>query len=170
MTAPMDLMRSSANDDWETPRWLFGSLDAVFHFTLDVAASHDNAKCETYYTTLSDGLAQDWGDNVCWMNPPYGREIGKWIRKAWESSQAGATVVCLVPARTDTAWWHEYVERAAEKQFLRGRVRFERGGTPIGDRTKGGATSPFPSAIVVFRSSLRYAELMPVGSAPRSEP
>jgi phage N-6-adenine-methyltransferase len=120
---------------------LFAELDARYGFTLDVCATAENAKCAHYFTRADDGLAQPW-TGVCWMNPPYGREIGAWARKAWEAAQAGATIVCLVPARVDTGWWHEYASKG-EVTFLRGRVRF-------GDAKTG---APFPSALVVFRDA-----------------
>lgn len=130
---------TSSTDDWATPQDLFDRLNAQHGFTLDVCANAANAKCSRYFTVEQDGLAQDW-TGTCWMNPPYGREIAKWIRKAYESSKAGATVVCLVPARTCSAWWHDYAAKG-EVTFLRGRVKF------------GGAkwNAPFPSAVIVFR-------------------
>ncbi len=132
---------SSETDEWPTPGNLFAELDAEFRFTLDVCASADNAKCERYFDRRMNGLTQTW-TGMCWMNPPYGRTIGLWIRKAHESSMEGATVVCLIPARTDTEWWHKYVVKADEVRFVRGRLRF-------GNATSG---APFPSAIVVFRA------------------
>lgn len=131
---------SSERMDWATPPALFAALDAEFGFTLDAAALPHNAKCARYFTPADDALAQDWGAGVVWLNPPYGRQIAAFMRKAYEASLAGATVVCLVPARTDTAWWHDVAARG-EVRFLRGRVRFE--GAAHG--------APFPSAIVVFR-------------------
>ena len=95
---------SSRRNNWETPRDLFDKLNEEFNFELDVCATSENAKCKKYYSPEEDGLKEEW-KGLCWMNPPYGREIGKWIKKAYESALAGATVVCLVPARTDTAWW-----------------------------------------------------------------
>lgn len=132
---------SSRTDLWATPQSLFDELNAEFRFSCDVCATVDNAKCPVFYTSECDGLAQEWR-GVCWMNPPYGRHIGRWVRKAYESSLCGATVVCLIPARTDTNWWHEYVAKADETRFVRGRLRF-------GDAT---ASAPFPSAIVIFRA------------------
>ena len=129
---------SSNTCEWETPQLFFDALNAVHHFDVDVCATANNAKCERYYTKEQDGLSQQW-KGVCWMNPPYGREIGKWMRKAYESSLYGATVVCLVPARTDTAWWHDYAMKG-EVEFVRGRLKF--GGSK--------ANAPFPSAIVTF--------------------
>lgn len=97
----MSVHFSSATDLWATPQDFFDRLDARFGFEMDVCASPDNAKCARYFTKADDGLTQRWS-GICWMNPPYGRQIGHWMRKAYESSLAGATVVCLVPARTDT--------------------------------------------------------------------
>lgn len=129
----------SDTEVWSTPESTFASLDREFHFTTDVCAIQENAKCPIFFSPEEDGLAQAWS-GICWMNPPYGRTIGLWMRKAYQSSQEGATVVCLVPARTDTRWWHDYATKAQEIRFLKGRLRF------------GNATSsaPFPSAIVVF--------------------
>jgi site-specific DNA-methyltransferase (adenine-specific) len=137
----------SRSGEWETPQSVFDQYDREFGFTLDVCATVFNAKCASYFSPSEDGLSQDWGANVCWMNPPYGREIANWMRKAHEAAQHGATVVCLVPARTDTKWWHDYAERAAERRFLKGRLRFRLHGVPIGSKE---ANCPFPSAIVVF--------------------
>lgn len=133
-----DVMFSSKSCEWETPIELFERLDARYHFTLDVCATSKNAKCKRYFTREDDGLSQEWS-GVCWMNPPYGRGIGQWVRKAYEASLLGNTVVCLLPARTDTAWWHDYCMKG-EITFIRGRLRF------------GGCSNsaPFPSAIVVF--------------------
>lgn len=127
--------------DWATPWDVFDKYDGEFHFTLDVCADFSNAKVERFFHRDENGLTKDWGTHVCWMNPPYGREIGKWMQKAHDASLKGATVVCLVPSRTDTRWWHEYAMKADERRFLRGRVKF------VG----GKASAPFPSAIVVFR-------------------
>ena len=127
--------------EWSTPQYLFDALDAEFRFNLDVCATHDNTKCEKYYTKEEDGLARDWSGFRCWMNPPYGREIGKWIKKASESvKHGGGVVVCLVPARTDTAYWHQYAMQATEIRLISKRVKF-------GDSNQG---APFPSAILIF--------------------
>ena len=131
---------SSATDEWETPKDLFDKLDAEFHFTLDPAATPENAKCERFYTKADNGLQKSWG-GVVWLNPPYGRTIGLWVRKAWESSLEGATVVMLIPAQTDTKWFHDYVYGKAEIRFIKGRVKF--------GNSKNGA--PFPSMVVIFR-------------------
>jgi len=135
----MNVHFSSKTDMWATPQDTFDALAAEFGpFDLDVCATPENAKCPRYYTREDDGLAQPWTGR-CWMNPPYGRTIGQWMKKAYEESQRGALVVCLVPARTDTAWWHDYAMKG-QIRFLRGRLKF------------GGAanSAPFPSAVVVF--------------------
>ena len=138
----MNVHFSSKKMDWATPWELFRVWD-ISHgpFTLDVCATPKNAKCGVYYTPEMNSLTKRWS-GVCWMNPPYGREIGRWIAKAVGEVQKGHAdrVVCLLPARTDTAWWHELVMPYGFAHFLRGRVRFE------------GAehAAPFPSAIVVF--------------------
>lgn len=136
-------MPKSETVEWGTPQDLFDSLDAEFHFTLDAAASDLNFKVSNYLTADDDSLNCDWDGHTVWLNPPYGRVLNLWIRKAWEESQKGATVVCLVPARTDTAWWHDYAMRG-EIRFIRGRVKYV--------RSDGFSDSaPFGSAIVVFR-------------------
>jgi len=135
-------MRSSATPEWETPQDFFDKIDEEFRFTLDVCATPNNAKCWSYYTKTADGLAQPWTGR-CWCNPPYGRTIGLWVRKAVEESRRGATVVMLVPARTDTAWWHDYAMQATEIRYVRGRLRFS-----------GQGPAPFPSAVLVFRGDI----------------
>jgi phage N-6-adenine-methyltransferase len=138
-------MMSSERSDWETPPEVFDPLHAEFGFTLDVCATAETAKCIAYFGPAEDGLKQPWLSRVCWMNPPYGREIGKWVQKAYEESKKGATVVCLLPARTDTRWWHTYCTDA-EVRFIRGRVKFIRDGVQT-------AGTPFPSAVVIFRGN-----------------
>lgn len=132
---------SSQRHDWETPDELFGLLDAEFHFTLDVCATKRNRKCKRYFNRHDNGLTKRW-TGTCYMNPPYGREIGDWLAKAVAEStrDRGATVVCLVPARTDTKWWWDSCLQAHEIRFLKGRLRFK--GAPQG--------ATFPSAIVIF--------------------
>jgi phage N-6-adenine-methyltransferase len=136
----------STTDLWSTPQDLFDRLDAEFHFTIDVCALPDNAKCAAYFSPIDDGLRQPW-TGVCWCNPPYGAVIGQWVRKAYEAAQSGALVVCLLPARCDTRWWHEYVIPAAEIRFLKGRLKF--GGTRH--------SAPFPSAVVIFPKKETFA-------------
>lgn len=124
--------------EWETPQTFFDEFNKQFHFTLDVCATSSNAKCEKYFTKKENGLMQTWS-GVCWMNPPYGPEIVDWMKKAYESSLRGTTVVCLVPSRTDTEWWHDYAMKG-KIVFIRGRLRFNNKGS-----------APFPSAVVIFR-------------------
>lgn len=140
MPTRLDVHFSSQNNDWSTPDDLFAELNDVFHFDLDACASPENAKCPRYYTKDQDALKQPWRGTV-WMNPPYGREIAAFMRKAYQESLAGATVVCLVPSRTDTDWWHRYAKRG-QVTYLRGRLKF-------GDAD---TSAPFPSAIVIFWS------------------
>lgn len=135
----MNVHFSSKTDLWATPADFFNRYDAVYGFDLDVCATPENAKCVDYFTKEQDGLKQDWS-GTCWMNPPYGREIKQWMKKAYESSLKGATVVCLVPARTDTAWWHDYAMKGSI-EFIRGRLKF---GNAVN-------SAPFPSAVVVFK-------------------
>lgn len=148
--ATRSTMFSSATDDWATPQEFFDRLNHEFCFTLDACASDGNAKCDAYFTREEDALTCSWlptperaETGTVWMNPPYGRGIGAWVKKAYETSTAGRTVVCLLPARTDTAWWHDYIQNKAEVRFVRGRLKF------------GGAknSAPFPSVVVVFRAS-----------------
>lgn len=141
--APLTIHFSSDKEDWGTPPDLFNALHREFPFATDVCAHADNAKLPNYYDKSIDALKQNW-TGVCWMNPPYGRSIHKWVKKAYESAMAGATVVCLVPARTDTRWWQNYCTRAAEIRFIKGRLKF------TADRGKQEASAPFPSAVVIF--------------------
>ena len=135
----MDVHFSSKTDLWYTPEDFYQKYNSVYNFETDVCATDENAKCEKYFTEETDGLSQKW-EGVCWMNPPYGRAISKWMKKAYESSLEGATVVCLVPARTDTNWWHDYAMKGSI-EFIKGRLKF--GGSKN--------SAPFPSAVVVFK-------------------
>lgn len=135
----MDVHFSSKTDLWYTPEDFYQKYNSVYNFETDVCATDENAKCEKYFTEETDGLSQKW-EGVCWMNPPYGRTISKWMKKAYESSLEGATVVCLVPARTDTGWWHNYAMKG-DIEFIKGRLKF--GGSKN--------SAPFPSAVVVFK-------------------
>ena len=140
MTINQGLMTSNT-DLWSTPRDFFDDYNAIYQFDVDVCATAENALCAKFYSPEDNGLSKEW-HGVCWMNPPYGREIIKWMKKAYESSLHGATVVCLVPARTDTAWWHDYAMKG-NIEFIRGRLKF--------GSSKNSA--PFPSAVVVFQRS-----------------
>jgi phage N-6-adenine-methyltransferase len=138
------LYHRSQRHDWETPPAVFAEYDAEFHFTLDVCATAATAKCARFFSPEDDGLEQDWGREICWMNPPYGTQIGFWMAKAYLSSLAGATVVCLVPSRTDTLWWHAWVQGKGDVRVRKGRITF------VGAPNSAG----FPSVAVIYRPCL----------------
>lgn len=139
--AEFDHKFTSRRQDWETPESVFDPLNKEFEFTLDVCASNENKKCANFYSIQENGLIQEW-KGICWMNPPFGSQ-GKWVKKAYESSRNGATVVCLLPTRTNTEWFHNYCLRG-EIRFIRGRPKF-----------KGAIHGlPQPLMIVVFRPTL----------------
>lgn len=134
---------SSESAEWPTPNEFFVNLDKEFSFTLDPCSTHENSKVEKHYTKEDDGLTKIWENEIVFMNPPYGREIVVWMKKAYESSvNNNSTVVCLVPSRTDTRWWHDYAMKG-EIRFIKGRLKF--GGHKN--------NAPFPSAVVIFRSN-----------------
>ena len=150
---------TSDRDDWETPQELFDKLNDEFHFQLDPCATTLTAKCLNFFTKEEDGLKQNWSKyKSIFMNPPYGSEISKWLKKANETAQTGATVVCLVPARTDTKWWWKYCQDKNEDcdgayaailgvkreiRFIKGRLKFS-----------GKGSAPFPSAIVILEPAI----------------
>jgi phage N-6-adenine-methyltransferase len=140
----MEVHFSSKTDLWSTPQKIFNELNAEFKFTTDVCAVPENAKCDRFFTPEMDGLAQEWS-GVCWMNPPYGRTINQWMKKAYESYLNGAVVVCLIPSRTDTRWWHDYA--------MKGHIRFIKGRLKFGDAKN---CAPFPSAVVIFNHGRIY--------------
>jgi len=125
-------------EEWGTPQYLFDALDREFGFDLDPCATPDNAKCARFFMRDQDGLAQEWS-GVVFMNPPF-RYCGAWVKKAYETARRGHTVVCLLPSRTDTDWWHAYALQG-EIRWIRGRLRYE----------GGRYNAPFPSVIVIFR-------------------
>jgi phage N-6-adenine-methyltransferase len=135
---------SSRSDEWATPNWFYDLIEAELGpIDRDVCGTAKNAKCKVFYTREMDGLKQEWR-GVCWCNPPYS-EVALWLEKAYQSSLAGATVVCLIPARTDTIYWHRFVTKAYEIRFFKGRLKF-------GDAQN---SAPFPSALVVFKPHKR---------------
>lgn len=134
-------MPKSQTVEWATPQDFFDKLNEEFKFTLDPCATKENAKCSTFFTKEQDGLAQEWGGYTVFCNPPYGRQIKDWVKKSSdESKNSAATVVLLVPARTDTKWFHEYVYGKAEVRFIKGRLKF--GGCKD--------SAPFPNMVVIF--------------------
>lgn len=139
--ANLDVMYSSKTDQWATPLDFFQELNTEFKFDLDPCADEENHKCERFFTKEQNGLLQDWGCRV-FCNPPYGKEIGAWVEKAYhEGHKEGTLVVMLIPARTDTKYFHDFILNRAEVRFVRGRLKF--GGAAAG--------APFPSMLVIFR-------------------
>lgn len=134
-------MDTAKTVEWETPQDLFDKLDSEFHFDVDVASTHENAKCDKHYTEQEDGLQKNWGGCNVWCNPPYGREMPKWIEKAYREKDNANVIVMLIPSRTDTKAFHEYIYGKAEIRFIKGRLKFGNGKTP----------APFPSMIVIWR-------------------
>lgn len=132
-------LKTSNSDEWPTPQWLFDLLDLEFGFTLDPCCTEESAKCSKFYTVTENGLLKNWAEETVFMNPPYSH-VSDWMQKAYGSAQDGATVVCLVPSRTDTKWWHKYAMKG-EIRFIRGRLKF-------GNATE---NAPFPSCVIVFR-------------------
>ena len=134
------VLYSSRSEEWATPVDFFSALDDEFGFTLDPCATRQNAKCRRYYTKADNGLVQDWGQRTVFCNPPYGRDIGDWVKKCFLAAKAGATVVLLVHARTDTRYFHNWIDGKAELRFVRGRLKF-------GDSTQ---SAPFPSLVAIY--------------------
>lgn len=132
---------SRKSDEWSTPAHIFQKLDDEFHFDLDPCATDDNHLCEKYFTKEQDGLSQDWGGCSVFCNPPYSN-IKSWVEKAWKEGHKNNTVVVLlIPSRTDTRWFHDYIYHRAEIRFIKGRLKF-------GDAVN---PAPFPSMIAIFR-------------------
>ncbi len=134
------VMFSSEDMTWATPQSFFDSVNEEFKFNTDVCATKSNAKCKHFFSPKEDGLTQKW-EGTCWMNPPYGRELKNWIEKAYLESKLGTTVVALVPARTDTRWFHDYIYGQHEIRFIKGRLKFSNSKT----------SAPFPSMLVIFK-------------------
>ena len=138
-----DLMFSSKDDSWETPPSLFNILDMEFNFTLDPCCTKQTAKCKKFFTKEEDGLIQDWSKDIVFVNPPYGREIGKWVEKSYNEAKKGAKVVMLIPSRTDTNWFHDFIYNKAEIRFLKGRIRFLQNKKELN-------AAPFPTMLIIF--------------------
>lgn len=137
-----EVLFSSKSDEWYTPQDLFNQLDSEFHFNLDPCATPESAKCERYFTKEQNGLTQKWGGSRVFCNPPYS-EISKWVEKAYrETREDNTLVVMLIPARTDTKYFHNYIYQRSEIRFVKGRLSFSSKGT-----------APFPSMIVIFRGA-----------------
>ena len=139
-----ELMFSSKSDMWSTPQKFYDKLNDEFNFTLDPCATKDNAKCDNFFTVDDDGLKQDWSGNIVFCNPPYGRAIKDWVKKSYEESlKNNTTVVMLIPSRTDTIYFHEFIYSKAEIRFIKGRLKF-------GDAKN---SAPFPSIVVIYRNN-----------------
>jgi site-specific DNA-methyltransferase (adenine-specific) len=136
---------SSATNNWATPQIFFEKLNSEFNFTLDPCADEINKKCPKFFTKKENGLIQNWDNEIVFMNPPYGREIGKWIKKASEAKNS--TVVCLLPSRTDTKYFHNFIyqQPKVEIRFIKGRLKFGENKNP----------APFPSMVVIFRNNIK---------------
>lgn len=151
-------MFSSISNEWETPKDLFDNLNDKFNFTLDPCSRSYNHVCQKYYTIEDDGLSKDWYGEVVFCNPPYGREIGKWVKKCYtEWNKTNTTIVMLIPSRTDTRWFHEYIYNIAEVKFIKGRLKFINRMFPSW-REDGNfkiSPAPFPSMVVVFDKNKR---------------
>ena len=139
-----ELMFSSKTDMWATPQEFYDKLNDEFNFTLDPCATEDNKKCDNFFTVDDDGLKQDWSGNIVFCNPPYGRAIKDWVKKSYEESlKTNTTVVMLIPSRTDTIYFHEFIYGKAEIRFIKGRLKF-------GDAKN---SAPFPSIVVIYRNN-----------------
>lgn len=134
-------LMSSNTNEWATPVKFFEELNKEFNFTLDPCATSENAKCKKFYTKKDDGLLKSWDNEIVFMNPPYGKEIIKWVEKAYNENLKGATIVCLLPARTDTRWFHNYIYNKHEIRFIKGRLKFN-------DSKQ---SAPFPSMLVIMK-------------------
>jgi len=140
-----NLMFSSNSNEWATPQDFFDKLNEKHNFTLDPCANKANAKCKKYYTQKDDGLTKDWEGETVFVNPPYGRELKHWVKKAYlESRKNNTTVVLLCPSRTDTQYFHDYMMKASELYFIKGRIKFE-------NNNKTSNSAPFPSVVAVFK-------------------
>ncbi len=153
MRAKHQIHTSSKSSEWETPPSIFKLWDEQYHFTIDVCATPENTLLSRFWTITDNALSKNWKHEICWMNPPYGREIGKFMQKAYQESLMGAVVVCLVPSRTDTRWWHEYAMKG-RIVYIRGRLKFINRTFPSWRSDGNFKVSPcgFPSAIVIFDS------------------
>lgn len=141
-------IKTTSSDEWETPKDLFEKLNNRYHFLADVCASDLNHKCDKYFTKETDGLIQEW-PKVCWCNPPYSN-ITAWVKKAYNEAQKGSIIVMLIPARTDTRWFHDYIYMmyGVEVEFLKGRLKFS------GSKWN----APSPSMIVTFRKNIYFRD------------
>lgn len=132
---------TSDTNEWATPKLFFEELDKEFHFTLDPCATADNTKCNKYFTEKENGLIQDWSGEIVFCNPPYGRKLCDWVEKCYMENKKGTTIVLLIPARTDTTYFHKYIYKQHEIRFIKGRLHFN----------ESKQSAPFPSMVVVMK-------------------
>ena len=152
-------MFSSNSIEWGTPKDFYSSLNDRFQFTLDAAATKENAKCSQFFSIEDDSLTKNWEGNIVFLNPPYGRQIGMWVEKAFVEGQKENTIVVMVlPARVDTKYYHEFCMRAKEVHFVKGRLKFEN------ESLKKGVPAPFPSMVVVFDGAHSKPEFYSIGN------
>ena len=138
------VMFSSKSNEWTTPQEFFDKLNEEFNFNLDPCSTDENHKCDRYFTKKQDGLKQDWGGQRVFVNPPYGTEISKWVEKSYrEGIKDNTLVVMLIPARTDTKYFHDFILHRSEIRFIKGRLKFGEGKN----------SAPFPSMLVIFRGA-----------------
>ena len=138
------LMFSSKSDMWGTPPEFFNKLNKTYKFTLDPCASAENHKCDKYYTLEDDGLSKSWENEVVFVNPPYSK-IKDWVKKSHDEWVLGSEIILLIPARTDTRYFHDYINDNAQVRFIKGRLKFIH---PDGRNSK---SAPFPSILCIFR-------------------
>lgn len=139
-----NVMFSSKSNEWSTPPSFFNEVNKEFNFNLDPCSTDENHKCDKYYTIKDDGLSKDWSGHNVWCNPPYGRNIGKWVEKCYrEGCKDNTLVALLIPARTDTKYFHDYILHRAEIRFIPGRLKFGNSNN----------SAPFPSMLVIFRGA-----------------
>lgn len=144
-----EVLFSSDKTNWRTPQWLLDELDKEFDFFLDAAADETNAKCADFLTEEDDALSMNWDcGGTIWVNPPYGRTLTpQWVKKMSEQCDRGNLIVALLPARTDTRWFHQYIYKKHEVRFIKGRLKFQdNDGNTL-------SAAPFPSMLVIFRPS-----------------
>ena len=158
-----ETMFSSKSAEWETPQDFFDRLNQTYDFTLDPCSTRENTKCMTHYTKVQDGLSQSWAGHSAFVNPPYGREMKKWVQKSFEESQKpDTTVVMLIPARTDTRYWHDYCMKADVIYFVKGRLHFKnKVAADYTGKTKT-SSAPFPSAVIIFKGKSKGTPLIGV--------
>ena len=159
MSVKNDFLHSSKSSTWQTPDWLFEALNNEFEFTIDVCASSENKKCERFYSESNSCFNYSWEDERCFMNPPYGKDMYRFLQKAYTESKRNATVVCVLPVRPDSKWWQDFVMKA-EIRYFRQRLKF----TLDGKRSD---VAPFATAIVVFKPlsfKETYTDIIPLFS------